>query len=69
MPELPAWVDEPVAEGGNVWAPAVIARGHGGYLLYFVRPLGEPARPVPLTQAVHRHRRHALLALQREPRG
>lgn len=33
MPELPAWVDETVGEG-NVWAPAVTARGEG-YLLYF----------------------------------
>ncbi len=34
MPELPAWVDETVNEG-NVWAPAVTARGDDGYLLYF----------------------------------
>ncbi|MDQ4094372.1 MAG: glycoside hydrolase family 43 protein, partial [Actinomycetota bacterium] len=34
MPELPTWVDETVGEG-NVWAPAVTARGDDGYLLYF----------------------------------
>jgi beta-xylosidase len=35
MPELPAWVDHTAAGDGSVWAPAVTARGHGGYLLYF----------------------------------
>jgi beta-xylosidase len=35
MPELPAWVDGTTAEDGSVWAPAVTARGHHSYLLYF----------------------------------
>jgi arabinan endo-1,5-alpha-L-arabinosidase len=43
LPELPVWVDQTVTgEGtvgavgkGSVWAPAVAARRHGGYLLYF----------------------------------
>lgn len=35
MPRLPAWVDQTAAGEGSVWAPAVVATGHGGYLLYF----------------------------------
>jgi beta-xylosidase len=35
MPELPVWVDNAGADQGSVWAPAVTAAGHGGYLLYF----------------------------------
>ena len=35
MPQLPVWVDKTAAGEGSVWAPAVKATGHGGYLLYF----------------------------------
>ena len=35
LPELPAWVDHSAAGDGSVWAPAVTARDHHDYLLYF----------------------------------
>jgi len=35
MPALPIWVDHSAAGEASVWAPAVIARGHHDYLLYF----------------------------------
>jgi beta-xylosidase len=34
MPELPTWVENTAADGGGVWAPAVIRR-EDDYLLYF----------------------------------
>jgi len=35
MPALPIWADHTAAGQGSVWAPAVTARDHHDYLLYF----------------------------------
>jgi arabinan endo-1,5-alpha-L-arabinosidase len=35
MPHLPSWVDPSPPGDGNVWAPDVVARSDGSYLLYF----------------------------------
>ncbi|WP_051342709.1 glycoside hydrolase family 43 protein [Pseudonocardia spinosispora] len=35
LPQLPAWVAKDRTGASSVWAPAVVSRGPGSYLLYF----------------------------------